>query len=133
MKTLRSVSAAIALGSALLLGGAAVAEAGTITTAPLFIAGTLGDVHACELANVTAVGINLTIESIDSAGTVVNSSGLVLVPGGVSIQVDFFAATDEQFRCRFSATDSNGIRVSINRFRPPTGSVADLNGYGEIR
>lgn len=136
MKTRRSVSAVIVLVSALLLSVAGGAEAASLNTASLFIAGVTnpGDTVACEVANVTAADINnLTIDVHDQTGVVVNSTGPFTLPAGVSVQLDFIAGTDERFRCVFDAANINGLRPAINRFNPSSGSVADLNGFGQIK
>lgn len=135
MKTLRAVSAVMALVAALLLGVAGAAEAGDIFTAPLFIVDSAGDQIGCEVANPTSKSVNVTLTIFDAGGTAVATSGPLTLLAGGSTQLDH--AGLGMHRCKVT-TNNAGIRISLQRFNQTSGGAAtpasnsDLNGYGEI-
>jgi hypothetical protein len=130
MRSLRSVCAAVALVSGLLLG-AGDAGAANIFTAPLFIVSDAGDLIRCGVANPTNGSVNITITIIDAGGTDLATTVSTTLAAGDSTQLSF-TGVNGMVRCKV-VTTSNLIRVSFNRSNTGGGELADLNGYGQVK
>jgi hypothetical protein len=110
-----------------------ISIAQVLNTSPLYADN--ASYHACNVVNVSASSLNISIELIGSGGTVIASSGTnpVAVGAGTSVELSNGAAYTGFARCRFTTNFPSSIRANLTVFHPFTDGSYQTYATSEAR
>ncbi|BAP57533.1 hypothetical protein THII_3236 [Thioploca ingrica] len=108
-------------------------EAAVIATSPVW-ADSGQSYHACNVVNISTATVSVTVELINSVGTVVTGPTTVSLLAGHSIELPGSSSSDPSgFEwCRFTASSVTSLRGNISVFRY-MGSYYDTLAMSEAK